>query len=228
MAVTEIGCCGIKPGLKIMDESTPEGKLYMGVFRTLNTLPGGPLRIYLGVDLDEPSKVYGFFDWISVDHHEKFAKTFEKDVQTDFEKVLTNGEYTKHITPTPSLQEALKSSVTDVFLVYYPSDISSEERSTATTGLQNILEERFGQHADVNAVSYGWGVEDDFPVCRKDGGKVGSVFSAFVGWHSLETNMNFREAGAHTAAQERIRGLDGVVALKTMRVSCAVLERNVE
>ncbi|KAK2043160.1 hypothetical protein LZ31DRAFT_576620 [Colletotrichum somersetense] len=200
----------------------------MGVLRTLNALPGGPLRIYLGVDLDEPSKGYGFFDWNSLDHHEKSAKTFGKDIQTDFEKVLTHGEYIKHIIPTRSLQEALKSSETDVFLVYYPSDMSSEERATATTGLQNILEERFSQHVDVNAISYGWGVEDDFPMCRKDGGKVGSVFSAFVGWHSLEANMNFREAGAHTAAQERIRGLDGVVALKTMRLTCAVLERNVE
>ncbi|KAK1980187.1 hypothetical protein LZ30DRAFT_723977 [Colletotrichum cereale] len=226
MIVTEIGCCGVKPGLDIMDESTPEGKIYVGVFRTLNASPGGPHRMYLSLDLDEPSKEYGFFDWDSLEHHENFAKTFGKDGQADLEKVLTHGEYIKHITATPSLQEALKSSVTDVFLVYYPSDISPDEKAAATTELQKILDKGFGQRGDVTAVSHGWGVENDFPVYGKDGGKVGSVFSAFVGWASVEANTEGREAGAHTAAQESIQGLDGVVALKILRLSCAVLERN--
>ncbi|KAK2015053.1 hypothetical protein LZ32DRAFT_602752 [Colletotrichum eremochloae] len=200
----------------------------MGIFRMLNASPGGPHRMYLGVDLDEPSKVYGFFDWDSLEHHEKFAKTVGKDVQTDFEKILTHGEYIKHITATPSLQEALKSSVTDVFLVYYPSDTSTDDKVTATIDLQDILNKSFGQRADVTAISHGWGVENDFPVYGKDGGKVGSVFSAFVGWASVEANTECRGKGAHTATQELIRGLEGVVALKVLRLSCVVLERSNE
>ncbi|EFQ34888.1 hypothetical protein CGRA01v4_04196 [Colletotrichum graminicola] len=224
MTVTEIGCCGIKPGLRIMDESTPEGKIYMGVYKKLNASPEGPHRMYLSVDLDEPFKVYSLFDWDSLEHHEKFANTFGEGVQEDFGKVLTHGEYTKHITPTPPLQEALESAVTDVFLVHCPSDISPDDK--VTTELRGILKKGFGQHADVTAISYGWGVENDFPVYGIGGGMVGSVFSAFVGWASVEANTTCREAAAHTAIQESIRRLYGVEALKVLRSSCAVLERN--
>ncbi|GJC87683.1 hypothetical protein ColLi_10521 [Colletotrichum liriopes] len=228
MTVTELGCCGVKPGLSIMDEKTPEGQTYLGVYKTLIGSPGGPHRMYLSVDLDEPSMVYGFFDWDSLEHHENFAKTFGEDIQPDLAKVLTHGEFIKHITATPSLPDALKSPVTDVFLVYYPSDTSAAEKATASTGLQTILNRGFGQHPNVAAISYGWGVQDDFPVHGKDGGKVGSAFSAFVGWSSVEANTEFREAGAHNTIQESIRGLDGVVKLKVLRLHCTVLEKKAE
>ncbi|KZL80489.1 hypothetical protein CI238_08857 [Colletotrichum incanum] len=228
MTITEVGCCGVKPDLSIMDETTPEGQTYLGVYKMLIVSPGGPHRMYLSVDLDEPSMVYGFFDWDSLEHHENFAKTFGKDVQSDLAKVLTHGEYTKHITATPSLPEALKSPVTDVFLVYFPSAISVAEKATAATDLQKILNKGFGQHPKVTAIGYGWGVQNDFPVYGKDGGKVGSAFSAFVGWSSVEANTEFRGAGAHNTTRELIQSLDGVVKLKVLRLNCTVLEKMAE
>ncbi|WQF79119.1 hypothetical protein CDEST_04133 [Colletotrichum destructivum] len=228
MTVTELGCCGVKPGLKILDENTPEGQIFVGVYKTIISSPGAPHRIYLGVDLDEPSKMYALFDWDSVEHHENFAKTFGQDIQPDLAKVLTHGEYTKHIAATPSLQEALTSSVTDVFLVYYSPDISAAEKDKVTADFGKILDERFRQHPDVAAFSYGWGLQNDFPVYGKDGGKVGSLFSAFVGWSTTEANTKFRESGAHDAIQQSIRALDGVVELKALRLACKFLEKTAE
>ncbi|TQN65324.1 hypothetical protein CSHISOI_10116 [Colletotrichum shisoi] len=225
MTVTELGCCVVKPGLKILDEDTPEGQIYVGVYKMIISSPGAPHRIYLSIDLDEPSKVYGLFDWDSVEHHERFAKEFGKDFQPDLAKVLTHGEYIKHIAATPSLPEALTSSVADVFLAYYPSDISEAEKDEVAAGFGNILDERFRQHPDVTAFSYGWGLQNDFPVCGKDGGKVGSAFSAFVGWSTNEANAKFRDSGAHDAIQQSIRALDGVVELKALRLACKFLEK---
>ncbi|KAJ4363470.1 hypothetical protein N0V83_009764 [Neocucurbitaria cava] len=53
MAVTEIACMGIKPGLNVMDDTTKEGQILHKV--------------------EDQSKVWAFFDWESVEEHEKFA-----------------------------------------------------------------------------------------------------------------------------------------------------------
>ncbi|KAL2882070.1 hypothetical protein SGCOL_002332 [Colletotrichum sp. CLE4] len=74
MIVTELGAMGVKPGLNIMDESTPEGEIFMGVYRKIIAAPGAPHRLYLGLELEDPTMVWGFFDWDSIEDHEKFAK----------------------------------------------------------------------------------------------------------------------------------------------------------
>ncbi|KAJ0162857.1 hypothetical protein CTA2_3922 [Colletotrichum tanaceti] len=229
MTVTELGCCGVKPGLKILDQDTPEGQIFIGVYNMIVSSPGAPHRVYLSIDLDEPSKMYGLFDWDSVEHHERFAKAFGKDFQSDLAKVLTHGEYVKHIAATPSLQEALTSPATDAFLVYYASDISAAEKDKVTADLGEILDGRLRPHPDVTAFSYGWGLQNDFPVRGKDGGEdVGSAFSAFVGWSTTEARTRFRESGAHDAIRQSIRASDGVVALKALRLACTLLEKTTE
>jgi hypothetical protein len=75
MSITEIGCMGVKPNLNIMDETTPEGQILPGAWNTVTTAPGGPHRVYWGLEIEDPSKLWAFFDWDSVEDHEKFAKS---------------------------------------------------------------------------------------------------------------------------------------------------------
>jgi hypothetical protein len=75
MIVTEIGLMGVKPGLNIMDETTPEGQVLVGAWKTVAAAPGGPRQVYFGLEIENPLKLWAFFDWDSLEDHEKFAKS---------------------------------------------------------------------------------------------------------------------------------------------------------
>ena len=74
MAIVEIGLMGVKPGLDIMDDSTPEGKVLPNAYTSVITLPGGPQRSYWGVEAEDPLKLWSFFEWASIEEHEIFAQ----------------------------------------------------------------------------------------------------------------------------------------------------------
>ena len=74
MPVTEIGCMGVKPSLDIMDETTPEGQILEGAWKAVIAAPEGPHQVYWGLEIENPSKLWAFFDWDSVEDHERFAK----------------------------------------------------------------------------------------------------------------------------------------------------------
>lgn len=74
MAIIELGPMGVKPGYKIMDESTPEGKVLPVAYRSVPNLPGGPKNCQWGLVLEDELEVWGFFEWNSVEEHEIFAK----------------------------------------------------------------------------------------------------------------------------------------------------------
>ena len=75
MTVTEVGLMGVKPGLNVMDESTPEGKVLPAAWNAVSSAPGGPHQVYYGLEIEDPSKVWAFFDWDSLEDHAKFAKS---------------------------------------------------------------------------------------------------------------------------------------------------------
>jgi hypothetical protein len=75
MAVTEIGCMGVKPSLDVMNDRTTEGQILTKLYNYVVTAPGGPLRVYWGLESEDPSYIWTFFDWNSIEDHEKFAKT---------------------------------------------------------------------------------------------------------------------------------------------------------
>jgi hypothetical protein len=75
MPVTEVGCMGVKPGHNIMDETTAEGQILAGAYKAVVAAPGGPHHVYFGLEIEDPSKLWAFFDWDSVEDHEKFAKS---------------------------------------------------------------------------------------------------------------------------------------------------------
>ena len=66
---------GVKPGLDVMDDDTREGQILTGVWKTIIPAPGGPQRIYWGTEIEDPSKIWAFFDWKSVEEHREFAKS---------------------------------------------------------------------------------------------------------------------------------------------------------
>jgi hypothetical protein len=74
MAIQEVGVMGVKPGFDIMDAATPEGKILYQAWKTVITKPGGPSRVYWSLEKDNPLKIWGFFDWDTVEQHDKFAK----------------------------------------------------------------------------------------------------------------------------------------------------------
>ena len=74
MTIIELGRMGVKPGYRIMDESTPEGKVLPTAYKAVTTLPGGPQNSHWGGGVEGGSKVWGFFEWNSVKEHEIFAK----------------------------------------------------------------------------------------------------------------------------------------------------------
>ena len=74
MAVTEIGLMGVKPNLDVMNDSTPEGQIVSGAWKAVTTAPGGPSRVHWGLEIEDPTKFWGFFDWDSLQQHEEFAK----------------------------------------------------------------------------------------------------------------------------------------------------------
>jgi len=76
MAVTEIGFMGVKPNLDVMNDSTHEGQILSGAWNAVTTAPGGPHRVHWGLEIEDPSKIWAFFDWDSLEEHEKFAKSW--------------------------------------------------------------------------------------------------------------------------------------------------------
>jgi len=73
MPVTEIGCMGVKPSLDVMNEGTTEGQILSTLYNYVVTASGGPLRVYWGIETEDPSYLWALFDWDSIEDHEKFA-----------------------------------------------------------------------------------------------------------------------------------------------------------
>ncbi|KFY81249.1 hypothetical protein V500_11590 [Pseudogymnoascus sp. VKM F-4518 (FW-2643)] len=192
MAVTEIGRMGVKPGLNIMDETTQEGQVLTEAWKAVTSAPGGPHRVYWGLEVEDPSKLWAFLDWDSVEDHENFAKSFGREAVKELQTILTHGEFTKHLAIVPSPPLVLQAPVTEILLAYFPSDISEAQKDAASANVQEFSEKALKRCSDVKGFSFGWGVENDFPV-RGEEGQTGSVLAVFIGWTSIDAHMKFRE-----------------------------------
>lgn len=77
MAVTEIGCMVVKPGIDVMNEDSPGGQIISKAYKAVTSEPTGPYTVYYGLEVENPSNFWGFFDFESVQEHEKFAKEYD-------------------------------------------------------------------------------------------------------------------------------------------------------
>ena len=130
------------------------------------------------------------------------------------------------MTPSPPL--VLQSPVTEIMLAYFPSDISSTAKHTASSQFQQFVEKGLSKSKDVKGVSYGWGLENDFPVRGGEEGQLGSLLIAFIGWDSVEAHERFRETEAFKENVGLITGMEGLLKMVAFHISCRSLGRKIE
>jgi hypothetical protein len=113
-------------------------------------------------------------------------------------------------------------------LAYFPSDTSSVRKDAATEQLQQFVEKGLNKCSDVKAVSFGWGVENDFPVRGGKEGQLGTILVAFIGWPSIDAHMKFRETEAFKENVNLLRSMEGMLKLAMFHVSCRNIRRETE
>lgn len=76
MRVTEIGPMGVKPETisTIMDPSSEAGEVLYKDYTGVTSHPAGPYRAYYGLESEDPSVLWAFFDFDSIEHHTSFAQ----------------------------------------------------------------------------------------------------------------------------------------------------------
>ncbi|KAF1847543.1 uncharacterized protein K460DRAFT_332664 [Cucurbitaria berberidis CBS 394.84] len=228
MAVTEIACMRVQAGLDVMNEDTTEGQVLHRTWQNVISLPDGPSRVYWGLEDEEPSKIWAFFDWESVEEHEVFATMYGADAVKDLPKVLASGEFTKHVSLTPFPPVALRSPVALIVLTYFASEISVEEKDRAGSRFKLFIEKGLQESPEVEAVSFGWGVETDFPVRGGDEGQRGALLTAIVGWSGSDAGLGFEETDGWKESVEGIEGLEGVVKMAVVHIRCESLESKID
>ncbi|KAF3797716.1 hypothetical protein GCG54_00014614 [Colletotrichum gloeosporioides] len=217
MTVTEVGCMGVKPGLSPMDDSTPEGSFLSGAYRAVTVAEGGPYRAFWGTEIENPLLLWGFFDFDSVEHHEVFAKLHGAEIVKDLPALLTHGEFVKHLSFTPSSSVALQCPVTELVLVHFPGDVSAEVRAEATISVRQILTDNFQTCVEVTAVSWGWSVENDFPI-RGQSGNTGAVLAALIGWGSADGQRVFYQTEIGERARLGMNSIQGAITVTRVSV----------
>lgn len=131
----------------------------------------------------------------------------------DIPKVCTHGVFTKHVQVLPS-SDVLGSQATRIILAYFSSDITGVEKDAKTQQVKHVLDKD-----DSGSSSYGWGLENDFPVLGDDG-KSGSVLMIFVGQqHNGQNDSLFCEL------VEVVKGMEGNIAFHQFTVRGLKQER---
>lgn len=110
-------------------------------------------------------------------------------------------------------------------LAYFSSDISQAQKDAAFANVKEFSEKGLNKCSDVKGFSFGWGVENDFPVRGGDEGQSGSVLAAFIGWTSIDAHMEFRETEPFKDNVGLLRRMEGVVKLAMFHVSCQSLKK---
>ncbi|KAF2623314.1 hypothetical protein BU25DRAFT_425074 [Macroventuria anomochaeta] len=221
MPIVEVGMMGVRPNKTPMDPSTADGKILSDAWKAVIQAPGGPQRVFWGLEEEDRGRIWGWFDWESVEEHEAFAKSVGGEATKRFVEVFTPG-FTKHAHVDTSV---LKAPVTEVMLASFPPDITQDAKDAVAGQFQTFKEKALDQCKDVRTVSSGWGLEIDFPVRNSPNGEKGTLFFALIGWGSVDEHMAFRETEAFKENVGLITGMEGYVKLDMFHLSCEVMER---
>ncbi|KAI3401966.1 hypothetical protein diail_3940, partial [Diaporthe ilicicola] len=196
----------------------------LSIWKGVTSYPTGPYRVFWGTEVENPSNLWGFFDFASVEEHEKFAKEHAEPIVKDFPKILSGHHFTKHLNLAPYPHSALRAPVTEILLIWFPSDISQAGKDAVTNQVRQFADACLGGCADIQAINLGWGIENDFPVRDGEEGQKGSIFTGMIGWTSIDAHMQFRETDTFKDNIHLLRELEGVVKMTMFHVKSRVLE----
>lgn len=84
MTILEVGYMVVKPGRRIMDLTTREGQILQKTWETIINAVGGPNWIYWGLETEDESRIWTFFEWNSIEEHETFAKRYVQRRDTTY------------------------------------------------------------------------------------------------------------------------------------------------
>ncbi|KAF4453679.1 hypothetical protein F53441_3688 [Fusarium austroafricanum] len=220
--VTEFSFVGLNEGVNVFDESAA-AKTYQNVLDTALKQPGAR-RVYTGVEIENPSTLWLFLDWDTLEDHENYPKTSDHPAVIESLKPLVdfNKSINKHVTLTPFPPEDVldknRSPVTEVLLAFFPSDYDVASRATATRRLEQFTGLALKSSPDWRGISYGWSVENDVPI-RGDEGKTGCMLAAFIGWPSVEAHQKFRETEDFKENIGLLREIPGLVKLNAQQIT---------
>lgn len=117
--------------------------------------------------------------------------------------------------------------MTEILVAFFPSDITQAGKDVAVAQAQQFLDKGAKTCSDIQGVSYGWGVENDFPV-RGEDGQMGAILAALIGWPSIDAHIKFRETDAFKQNVHYIRSMDRIVKMSASHVSFQTLGRKTE
>jgi hypothetical protein len=138
----------------------------------------------------------------------------------DLPKIISYTIFQKHIEVSPFLENVLRAPVTEVVLTYFPSNISVSEKSAITKILQNTISSGLRDCADAKAVSYGWGVETNFPVLDGEENQTGAMLALFVGWANADARDTFWASWDYKKDIEDMMRVKEVVKSVTRLMEC--------
>lgn len=113
--------------------------------------------------------------------------------------------------------------MTEIMLAYFPSDISPEAKAAATERISQFKVNGLDKCGDVQAVNFGWGVENDFAVPGQEG-LGATALSLLIGWPSIDSHMQFRETEAFKESVGLLRGMEGLIKITMCHVKCKTIE----
>ena len=136
----------------------------------------------------------------------------------DMPKNFSHGLFTKHIRLTPSAPAALRSSVTEVILAYFSSASSSTRKKVAIAHLKAFEEDELRGRSSIEALSYGWGVENDFPVRGGLEDQRVSILMSFIGFDGTDARTKFKQSSTFERMLNLVREMEGILELEAFSV----------
>ncbi|KAF2031448.1 hypothetical protein EK21DRAFT_63319 [Setomelanomma holmii] len=220
MPVVEFGLMGVQPNHPVTNLTTPSGQILQRAWDAVVGALNGPRWAFGGVEVDNAERLWGFFEFESVEQHAEFAKTFGAEAVKDLPKILNKSMFQKHIDVGKDFRNVLQPECTEIVLVYFNSKISGEEQEQASETVEMIADMDLRSCVDVKAVSVGWSIENDFPVLGGEEGQAGKVLGVFVGWESVDARKKVRETEGNGDYMKKIAGIGGVLTTATRLVAC--------
>lgn len=146
----------------------------------------------------------------------------------DRPKILSHGLFTKYIRLTPSASAALRSSATEVVLAYFSSVISSTRKNAPIAHFKAFEEDEIRGRSGIEALSYGWGVENDFPVRGGLKDQRVSIPMSFIGFYSIDARSKFKQSSTFERMLDLGRELEGIRKLEALSVDFRSVSRESE